>query len=420
LNLDYFTYNNPDVKTYSGVSKITEPFSEQFYRGTNTNDQDVTNLSAKIDIDYPLDWIDLSFGGKVTMSESLNDILLFNSGLVDEPVTELPIEENDFQYNENIQALYFSANKVFNEKWSSQLGLRLETTQTDSKSDKLDLDTSNDYNKLFPTFYLTYNATESSNFSFNYSKRIQRPGFFDLNPNIYFINPFQTIEGNAFLQPSFVDNFELTNVYKNFVTTIYFNNENDLFAQVPLPNANTNIIRFTNENYINTQRFGISEDYSFNKISWWSSYNSLNVNYSRSTFDLEEEQDDQEGFNATYTTYNNFTLNAARTLRMGVNYWYNFPGVNGIFDNLTASSFSMSLQYLMLDNNLTITLRGNDLFKTSAERTTTTVNGVFQTARYYYDARSVQLTVSYKFGNKDIRAKRHETGNTDERGRTGS
>ena len=105
---------------------------------------------------------------------------------------------------------------------------------------------------------------------------------------------------------------------------------------------------------------------------------------------------------------------------MGVNYWYSFPGLNGIYDTKAASSLSLSLQYLLLNKDLNISLRGNDLFKTSAERNESRVNGVFQTARYYYDSRSFQLSVSYKFGNKDIKAKKHRTGNKDEKGRTGN
>lgn len=420
LNLDYFIYNNPDTKTYNGVSIIQNPFSQQFYRGTNTNKQDVTNVSAKLDVEYPLDWIDLDFGGKISNSKSLNDILFFNSGLVDNPITSLPLFQNDFEYKEDIQALYISASKKFNDKWSTQIGLRIEATQTNSTSNNLNLSTKNDYTKFFPTFYLSYDATENSNFSFNYSKRIERPSFFELNPNIYFINPFQTIEGNAFLQPSFIDNLELTNTYKNFVTKIYYSYEDSLFSQVPLPDSTTNIIRFTNENFINRNRIGISENYTFDKVKWWSSNNSLDINYSKSKFNLEEEQEDQEGINATISSYNDFNLNADKTLLMGLNYWYSFPGVNGIFDTKAASSLSLSLQYLLLDKNLNITLRGNDLFKSSAERTTTTVNGVFQTARYYYDSRAFQLSVSYKFGNKDIKVKKHKTGNTDEKGRTGN
>jgi outer membrane receptor protein involved in Fe transport len=420
LNLDYFTYNNPDTKTYNGVSIIQNPFSEQFYRGTNTNNQDVTNVSAKLDIEFPLDWIDLDFGGKISNSKSLNDIVFFNSGLVNNPVTSLPISQNDFDYKEDIQAVYLSASKKINDKWNTQVGLRMEATQTSSTSNNLNFSVKNNYTKLFPTFYLSYDATEKSNFSFNYSKRIQRPSFFELNPNIYFSNPFQSIEGNAFLQPAFIDNLELTNTYKNFVTKLYFSYEDNLFSQVPLADATTNIIRFTNENFINTNRIGLSENYTFDKISWWSSNNSLDINYSKSAFNLEEEQEDQEGVNATISTYNDFNLNADKTLLMGVNFWYSFPGINGIFDTKEASSFSLSLQYLLLNKDLNITLRGNDLFKSSAERNESRVNGVLQTARYYYDSRSFQLSVSYKFGNKDISAKRHETGNEDEKGRTGN
>jgi hypothetical protein len=420
LNLDYFNYNNPDTKTYIGISTIQDPFSEQFYRGINTNKQDVNNVSANLDVEYPLDWVDLSFGGRISSSKSLNDISFFNSGLVDNPITDLPLSQNDFEYKEDIQAVYISANKKFNDKWSLQMGLRMEATQTDSKSNNQNLSVNNDYSKLFQTFYLSYNATENSNFSFNYSKRIKRPRFSQLNPNVYFINPFQSIVGNAFLQPSFIDNFELTNTYKKFITTVYYSYEDNLFSRVPLADSSTNIIRFTFENFINTNRIGISESYTFDKVNWWSSYNGLDINYSKSKFNLEEEQQDQEGLNASVYTYNDFNLNTDKTLLMGVNYWYSFPGINGIFDNKSKSSLSLSLQYLLLNKDLNITLKGNDLFKTAATRRTTTVNGVFQTARYYFDNRSFLLSVSYKFGNKDIRAKKHKTGNKDEKKRTGN
>ena len=38
--------------------------------------------------------------------------------------------------------------------------------------------------------------------------------------------------------------------------------------------------------------------------------------------------------------------------------------------------------------------------------------------RYYYDNRSFQLGISYKFGNKMIKAKKHKTGNENEKTRT--
>ena len=61
-----------------------------------------------MDIEYPLDLIDLSFGGKISNSKSLNDIVFFNSGLIDNPVINLPLSQNNFKYIEDIQAIYIS------------------------------------------------------------------------------------------------------------------------------------------------------------------------------------------------------------------------------------------------------------------------------------------------------------------------
>ena len=422
LNLDYFTYENPDIKVYDGVSVIQEPYRKQYYAGTNTNIQEVDNISGKLDIDLPTSWANISFGTKISRSESINDILLFNSGLVDVKVTEQDIDMNDFEYEENIQAIYFSVNKQLSQRWSIQAGLRTEATQTHAVSQNLSLDEENDYTKLFPTLYISFASSETSVFNFNYSKRLERPQFFALNPNLYFINPFQTIEGNPFLQPAFIDNLELTHTYDNLISKVYFSYEDNLFAQVPLPNPDNNIIRFTNENYINTQRVGISENYIFDRIDRWSSNNSVDINYVKSSFNLPEgqQQPDLEGINTRISTYNDFQLNSSGTVLLGLNYWYSFPGVDGIFDTKSASSLSTSLQFLLLEKNLNISIIGNDLFKDAAERTTTTINGVYQEARYYYDTRSILVSVSYRFGNNDISAKRHTTGNEDERGRTGN
>ena len=224
------------------------------------------------------------------------------------------------------------------------------------------------------------------------------------------------------MQPAFTDNLELTHTYKNFVSKVYYSYEDNLFAQVPIPDPGTNIIRFTNQNYINTQRTGISENYIFNKFSWWISNNSFDISYVISQFNLPEvqKQKDQLGYNTRISTFNDFKFNKAKTFLLGVNYWYSLPGVDGIFKTKSASSLSLMLQYLLLNRNLSISLSANDIFKSSAERTTTVVNGVFQEARYYYDSRSLSLSVSYKFGNKDIKARQHEAGNEEERGRTGN
>ena len=106
LNLDYFNFNNKDTKTYNGISVIESPYSQKYFRGINANNQDITNLSGKLDVDYPSKWANLSFGGKVSNSKANNDISAFNSGIVDNFVSDFPLTQNKFEYYENIQALY--------------------------------------------------------------------------------------------------------------------------------------------------------------------------------------------------------------------------------------------------------------------------------------------------------------------------
>ncbi len=420
INLDRFRYKNEDIRQYIGESIIHNPYSKLHYAGLNTNLQAVENFSGAIDVDYPVSWGELAFGVKLARSLSTNDISYFNSGLVSEEVTSLPLDDNDFEYMENLEAAYVSVTRPISSKVKIQLGARVEATQTKSRSENLQLYETNDYVRVFPTLFFNYSPSEQTSYGLNYGRRINRPSFGELNPNIFFINPFQTIVGNAFLQPSYTDNFELTTTNGNLMSKVYYSREQDIFAQVPLPNKNNNIITFTNENYVHTRRYGLSEFLLIDKLSWWSSSNSFDINYSLSSFDLEMDHPDLKGFSSRMSTSNDFGIGKIEGLSINISYSYTFGGRNYIFNTGKASNLSGAIRYLLLDGRLKISLTANDLLKDSAERLEATVNGVYQTARYYYDARTINFSLSYSIGNNNISAKRHDTSNKEERNRTGN
>lgn len=419
LNLDYFKYKNNDTKKYGGISIIENPYSKQYFAGINDNNQNITNLSGKLDFDYVLKWATLSFGGKISNSKAINTILAFNSGLVADPILNFPLTQNSFEYVENIQALYFSGNKKLNDRWETQFGLRSETTQTKTFAATINQKVKNSYIKIFPTFYLTYKPNENSTYSLSYNKRIIRPSFYELNPNIYFMNPFQIIEGNPFLQPAFSDNIEVTYTYKNIENKFYFSYEDNLFNQIPIANPDNNFIRFTNANFINRQKIGLSENYVLDRYTWWTSNNAFDINYAMSESTLAFAKA-QQGFNARISTNNDFVLNKSKSLQLNLNYWYSFKGVDGIYKNGAMSSTSLTIQYFLLNKDLKISLKGNDIFRTQKVTGSSVVNGIYQNFSYYYDTKYVQLSGSYKFGNKKIKPKQRETGNEDEKNRTGS
>jgi hypothetical protein len=422
VNLDYFNFNNNDIRVYNGksVTLNPEPRSEKYYAGENTNVQDITNLSGKVDIEYPTKWAKWSFGSKISSSKSNNDIFAFNSGIVDNPVSDFPLIASKFEYSENVQAAYLSANKKINKKWETQFGLRMEATQTQTYSENLIQLTKNNYFKFFPTFYLSYLANDNSSYSVNYSKRISRPGFALLNPNVFFSNPFQSMYGNPLLQPAFIDNADLSYTYKDFQSKLYFSNEKNLFSQIQITDPTTNTIMTTTENYLNTQRYGISESYYFSKYKWWQSSLSFDVNYYMAKSRLAITEQQQEGFNSSFSINNDFTLNSKKTLLLFANFWYDFPGINGIYKSKAASSLDSGMQYLLMNKDLKISLNVTDIFKTAGPRTNSTVNNIATMTKSYYDSRTLQFVISYKFGNKKINVQQRPTSNQEERRRTGN
>ncbi|MDQ6531234.1 TonB-dependent receptor domain-containing protein [Flavobacterium sp. LHD-85] len=421
LNLDFFNYNNKDSRIYNGISviEIPTPPSEKYFSGINNNNQNIDNLSGKIDVEFPFEFMKLNFGGKISNSRSNNNIFFFNSGVVNQPISELSLSQSKFEYTENVEAIYVSGNIKINKKWELQLGLRSEAIQTKAFSENLNQLAKNNYFKLFPTTFLSYVPNENSIFSFSYSKRIERPRFNELNPNVFYINPFQTIEGNPFLQPAFIDNIELTYTYKKFESKFYYSIEDNLFYQIPITDPNANNIKYTNENFIDTQRYGISENYVYDRYKRWTSSINFDINYSISKSSLTITNREQKGVNSRISLNNDFSLNPSETLLFNMNYWYNFPSVDGIEKNRAISSLSSTLQYLLLKKDLKLSLKINDLFKTEVIQSNSTVNGIYQEARYYLDCRGVQLSVNYKFGNKTVKEQQRQMGNEEEKRRTG-
>jgi Outer membrane protein beta-barrel family len=420
VDFDYFNHNNNDRKTYAGESIIENPYSKNYFEGVNDNKQEIKNISGKIDVDLPVKWATFSFGAKISNSKSNNVISSFNSGLVPSAIGLYGLTDNKFEYNENVEAGYLSVNKKINAKWETQFGVRMEATQTKTFSETTNLLVRNDYTKYFPTTYISYAVNGNSTFTINYSKRIERPDFDALNPNRYFLNPFQFIEGNSFLQPSFVDNFELTYTYKTLESKIYFSDEKNKFSQAPIADPNTKIINFTNKNFINAQRFGLSENYTFEKYSWWTSNNAFDLSYVIAESLLTETSRYKKGINSRVSTSNDFVLNKTKTLLFNATYWYLFPEVDGIYNNKAQSSLSLAFQFLMLKKALKLSIKGSDLFRKEISSVTSVVNGIRQDGIYYYDSQALSVNAVYKFGNKKIKVEQRETGNEDEKGRIGN
>ncbi|WP_299272685.1 TonB-dependent receptor [uncultured Psychroserpens sp.] len=421
INLDYFTFIDNSSRVYNSSNFFDngQETPNSFNAGKNDGRQNVDNYSFKADVEYPLEKIDLNFGGKLSFINTNNDVSFFDttSGA---PILDIN-QTNQFEYRETNTALYVSASKSFNDKWSAKVGLRFENTTTEGVSRQLNQTNENDYLKLFPSAYINYVPSEDHIFSLSYNKRISRPAFEYLNPFRITQNPYLLIEGNPFLQPSFSDNLEFTYIHKqNWVSSLYFSQIKDGFGQILSVDNQTGVRSVVPQNYYDSYTVGLTESYTFNKLKGWESVNTLNINYRYTEALLSFINDKRNGVNTYISTSNSFVLNDNRTIISSIDAWYNFAGVYDIYKTSSSSSVDVSFKFFFLKRDLQLTITGSDLFKGQITEVTAFSNGVRTTYENYYDSRRLRVSLRYSFGNKKIRVNRKDFGNEDEKERTGN
>lgn len=406
INLDYFEFKNDNNRIFNTLNLLS---------ANNTNLQDIENYSTKIDFEHPIKWINLSYGGKLSFIKTQNNVDYFDTttGI---PIFD-PTQSNEFNYKENIQAIYLNGTKKLNVNWETQLGIRLENTQTEGFSKTLNQKNTNNYAKLFPTFYLTYTPNETNSFSINYNKRINRPSYNRLNPFRWYNNPFSYSEGNPFLQPSFSNNIELNyTLNDNWSNSVYYSHTDNGFEQITIVDNTDNIQKTIAQNYFKTTIIGISESYTYDKLKWLSSTFTFDWNYSKSASLILITNQNLNGSNAYFSTSNDFNLN--KKLLFNISYWYNFKGTSDLDKNNAYSQLDASIKYFGFDKKLQISFNVNDILSTNRPIYTSYTNNIQIDYKNYYDVRLFRLSLVYKFGNKNINVEKKEFGNQEEKERT--
>ncbi len=110
-DFDYFNYKKSDYSFYAGneLDNQKEIIPLSLFSATITNVNRIENYSAKVDVEMPIKWASLGFGGKYAFTNTDNELVVFDNETAS-PVLNTH-QSNQFNYREFNEALYVSASK---------------------------------------------------------------------------------------------------------------------------------------------------------------------------------------------------------------------------------------------------------------------------------------------------------------------
>jgi outer membrane receptor protein involved in Fe transport len=342
-------------------------------------------------------------------------------------------------------------------KFSYQLGLRIESSQYEgnliTKSQKF----SNEFPfAMFPSVFATYKINNKQDLQLNYSRKINRPNFFQLIPFIDYTDSLNLSQGNPDLIPEFTHLMELS--YQNqiatghsFLATAYFKNTDNLITryqyQLANPNAPAKPDTVVMTTFANASRtYSIGFEFTIrNKITnWWdvnTNLNFFNVSLRAGNIPNGVDNDLFSGFGKIN---NNFKLPKNYSIQLSGDYQAktlvspgggggggrrggggggffgggSSPSAQGFIKSLYGVDISIRKDFLK-NNAASLTLQMNDVFRTR-------VNGVFSESVFFQqdterrrDPQLVRLNFTWRFGKMDMSLFKRKNTKTDTEGMQG-
>ncbi|MDF2453348.1 MAG: hypothetical protein K0S26_2852 [Bacteroidota bacterium] len=340
---------------------------------------------------------------KLSFYNRSNDLNIFDSS-----------KSNHFIYTENINAVYTTLSKDY-KKWSTQLGLRCEHTSVSGKQLVNNTSFANNYIQLFPSAFIGYKFSEKNGLEFNYSRRINRPSYEQLNPFKFYIDPTTYKEGNPYLMPQTTESFELTHVFKQKIfTTLGFGRTNKNITEVIAPaDDQPKITVQTNKNLAQVDVYALNCSLPIDVTKWWHMTNEINSYYASYTGNVANTPLKNIG-NLNFNINMVNTFNFTSTFSGEVSAYYQTKEVYA-FDVINPRwFFNLGLQKKLWNNRATLKLNVNDILYTNQ----TTADVTFTDYREHFvvqrDSRVVTIAFTYKFGKSSVPGSKKRQGGADD------
>jgi outer membrane receptor protein involved in Fe transport len=319
--------------------------------------------------------------------------------------------DNDLVYNETIGAAYIQYGNELG-KFNYLVGLRDEFTLVKIK-DVNQLFTKNvDYNNLFPNVHLGYNFSEKAGLQLSYSRRINRPSIWDLNPFNEIKDFTYQYVGNPDLDPAYTDAFEFGG-NKNFDkislnSSLYYHRTKDFFQNYIFQDNNNSFVSKP-INLDSENKYGFETSVNYNPIKRLNLYSSFNFYrfYQKGIF-----EDQNFDFSDHFWEFQ-FRVQVKLPKDFNFQGFLDYQGENKNAQTITDSIYyvNLSLNKSLLSNKLTIGFNASNVLDSRIEKQITTNQNYTLNRSSSRNAERFNVTVLYRFAEKQFKERNTKEGN---------
>lgn len=429
-DVDYGIFNNKSLtRTASSFYELNgDPKREDdILDGDQTGE--LTLKTAKVDYVNPLKkGAKFEAGAKASYVSSDNDAKFYavlpSQTIVDSTKT------NRFFYEEYNYAGYLNFSKEA-KKFSLQLGLRGEQTEVKTRQVKADRRFTNNYFKLFPSAFFNYKIKEEQTLGVSVSRRIDRPGYSQLNPFLFQIDATIYATGDPHLKPQMTWSYEMSYTLKNLNFTLGYSHTKDpqnivlskILDVIPTfeikPGQDSNITVQIPVNLQSSDYVGLTATAPVRISKWWNMINNFNLYYNHFDGNLGGAQLSNGAPAANIRTNNTFTFKKGWSAELNAN--LNTGGRSGYMVMKAQWGLAVGAQKTIMDGKGTVRFNMTDIFWTNRPRATVTYEGSYvENWHAYRESRVANLSFTYRFGNNKVQAaRRRTTASEEERQRAG-
>ena len=309
-------------------------------------------------------------------------------------------------YDENVYAAYISFNRDW-EKWSIKGGLRAEQTNSVGNSIVLNTKTELDYLELFPSAYVQYSPFENHSFAIDYSRRLERPRYQDLNPFAYFINENNFIIGNSGLQPSFSHQFNVNYSLKDeYFFDVYYRDNGENIVTVATQDNENQVLRSDSQNALGSKSWGLDFSHGRSISSWLYTSVYLSAFHEEDSFLINRStntsfKNDINGFYAYIGNY--LTLDKAETLTGFVTFEYLSSFIVGSYTQDETIQLDLGLRKSLWNKRASLSLTVGDIFNRANAVVSAKYEGLDNQYFPELETQFLRVGFKYNFGNYKLK-----------------